>query len=95
MNESKQIKTSLVAILELTLINEIKIDGQVLTPEERANVIEIITLSIGSHLGFTGDELLNPLEDADNELIHLAAQLLAKIALYSKEYQKHGETRND
>lgn len=93
MNESKQIKILLMAILELTLIDEIKVNDKVLTPEERTDVIGIIALSIGSHLGFTKEELLDPIEDENNAFTRLAAKLLAKIALDSKEY-RNGR-RND
>ncbi len=93
MNESKQIKILLIAILELTAIDEIDVNDKALTPEEKNEVIEIITLAIGSHLGFTRDELFDPITEGNNEFTRLAAQLVAQIAFDSKEY-RNGR-RND
>lgn len=94
-NESKKINLILLAILELTVIEQIKVNGKVLTSQERKDAISILTLSAGSILGFTDNELLDHLTDTSNDLTHSASELLAGVVIENREHQKHGETRND
>ena len=90
-NESDKLKTLLLGILELTLVGE----DQALTSEEKTALIGALALSAGRHLGFTAEELIGTLKNPDDKYTRKAIELVARLAIESKEYQKHGETRND
>lgn len=94
-NESDKLKTILLGILELTLVDELQVNDQALTSEEKTDLIGVLTLSAGRHLGFTAEELIETLKNPDDQYTHKANELIARVAIDSKEYQKHGETRND
>lgn len=94
-NESDKLKTLLLGILELTLVGELQVNNQTLTPEEKTDLIGVLALSAGKHLGFTAEELIGTLKNPDDKYTRKANELIARIAIDSKEYQKHGETRND
>lgn len=94
-NESDKLKTLLLGILELTLVGELQVNDQTLTPEDKTDVIGILALSAGKHLGFTAEELIGTLKNPDDKYTRKAIELVARVAIGSKEYQKHGETRND
>ena len=65
------------------------------TPEEKTDLIGVLALSAGRHLGFTAEELIGTLKNSDDKYTRKAIELVARAAIGSKEYQKHGETRND
>ena len=94
-NESDKLKTLLLGILELTLVGELQVNNQTLTPEEKTDLIGVLALSAGKHLGFTAEELIGTLKNPDDKYTRKAIELVARVAIDSKEYQKHGETRND
>lgn len=97
-NESDKLKTVLLGILELVTGDEIQINSHRLTPTEQNNVIALLTLLAGRHLGFTEEELTETLRHPESEIMQEASQLALRVAVIvndSKEYQKHGETRND
>lgn len=94
-NESDKLKTLLLGILELTLVGELQFNDQALTSEEKTDLIGVLALSAGRHLGFTAEELIGTLKNPDDKYTRKANELIARIAIDSKEYQKHGETRND
>ena len=94
-NESDKLKTLLLGILELTLVGELQVNNQTLTPEEKTDLIGVLALSAGRHLGFTAEELIGTLKNSDDKYTRKAIELVARAAIGSKEYQKHGETRND
>lgn len=94
-NESDKLKTILLGILELTLVDELQVNDQALTSEEKTDLISVLTLSAGRHLGFTAEELIGTLKNPDDKYTRKAIELVARVAIDSKEYQKHGETRND
>lgn len=94
-NESDKLKTILLGILELTLVDELQVNDQALTSEEKTDLIGVLTLSAGRHLGFTAEELIGTLGNPDDKYTRKAHELVARVAIDSKEYQKHGETRND
>ena len=94
-NESDKLKTILLGILELTLVDELQVNDQALTSEEKTDLIGVLTLSAGRHLGFTAEELIGTLKNPDDKYTRKAIELVARVAIDSKEYQKHGETRND
>lgn len=96
-NESKRIKKLLLAILELTA-GEVQINGHVITSEEQNNAIGLLALAVGKRLGFAEQELTETLRHPESEIMQEASQLALRVAVIvneSKEYQKHGETRND
>ena len=96
-NESKRIKKLLLAILELT-VGEVQINGHVITSEEQNNTIGLLALAVGKRLGFAEQELTETLRHPESEIMQEASQLALRVAVIandSKEYQKHGETRND
>lgn len=94
-NESDKLKTLLLGILELTLVGELQFNDQALTSEEKTALIGALALSAGRHLGFTAEELTGTLKNPDDKYTRKAIELVARLAIESKEYQKHGETRND
>ena len=94
-NESDKLKTLLLGILELTLVGELQVNNQTLTSEEKTDLIGVLALSAGKHLGFTAEELFGALKNSDDKYTRKANELIARVAIDSKEYQKHGETRND
>ena len=94
-NESDELKALLLGILELTLVGELQVNDQALTSEEKTDLIGVLALSAGRHLGFTAEELIGTLKNPDDKYTRKANELIARIAIGSKEYQKHGETRND
>ena len=94
-NESDKLKTLLLGILELTLVGELQVNNQTLTPEEKTDLIGVLALSAGRHLGFTAEELIGSLKNPDDKYTRKAIELVARLVIDSKEYQKHGETRND
>ena len=94
-NESDKLKTLLLGILELTLVGELQVNNQALTPEEKTDLIGVLALSAGRRLGFTAEELIGTLKNPDDKYTRKAIELVARVAIGSKEYQKHGETRND
>ena len=94
-NESDKLKTLLLGILELTLVGELQVNDQALTSEEKTALIGALALSVGRHLGFTAEELNGALKNPDDKYTRKAIELVARLAIESKEYQKHGETRND
>lgn len=96
-NESKRIKKLLLAILELT-VGEVQINGHVIISEEQNNAIGLLALAVGKRLGFAEQELTETLRHPESEIMQEASQLALRVAVIvneSKEYQKHGETRND
>lgn len=95
LNESDKLKAILLGILELTLVDELQVNDQALTSEEKTDLIGVLTLSAGRHLGFTAEELIGTLKNPDDKYTRKANELIARVAIGSKEYQKHGETRND
>ena len=94
-NESDKLKTILLGILELTLIGEFQVNNQTLAPEDKTDMIGVLTLEAAKRLGFTADELFGVLKNSDDKYTRKANELIARVAIDSKEYQKHGETRND
>lgn len=94
-NESDKLKAILLGILELTLVGELQVNDQTLTAEDKTDLIGVLALSAGRHLGFTAEELIGTLENLDDKYTRKANELIARVAIDSKEYQKHGETRND
>lgn len=94
-NESDKLKTILLGILELTLIGEFQVNNQTLAPEDKTDMIGVLTLEAGKRLGFTAEELIGTLKNPDDKYTRKAIELVARVAIDSKEYQKHGETRND
>lgn len=94
-NESDKLKAILLGILELTLVGELQVNDQALTSEEKTDLIGVLTLSAGRHLGFTAEELIGTLGNLDDKYTRKTNELIARVAIDSKEYQKHGETRND
>lgn len=94
-NESDKLKTILLGILELTLIGEFQVNNQTLAPEDKTDMIGVLTLEAGKCLGFTAEELIGTLKNPDDKYTRKAIELVARVAIDSKEYQKHGETRND
>ena len=94
-NESDKLKTLLLGILELTLVGELQVNNQTLTAEDKTDLIGVLALSAGRHLGFTPEELIGTLGNPDDKYTRKANELIARVAIDSKEYQKHGETRND
>lgn len=94
-NESDKLKTLLLGILELTLVGELQFNDQALTSEEKTALIGALALFAGRHLGFTAEELIGTLKNPDDKYTRKAIELVARLAIESKEYQKHGETRND
>lgn len=85
-NESKKIKILLLAMLEITFVGNIEINGKSVTSKQRNHVIGILALALGSHLGFTEDELTDPLTEQGNELMHTAANLVSQLVINYKEY---------
>ena len=94
-NESDKLKTLLLGILELNLVGELQFNDQALTSEEKTALIGALALSVGRHLGFTAEELIGTLKNQDDKYTRKAIELVARLAIESKEYQKHGKTRND
>lgn len=97
LNESDKLKAILLGILELT-VGEVQINGHVITSEEQNNAIGLLALAVGKRLGFAGQELTETLRHPESEIMQEASQLALRVAVIvndSKEYQKHGETRND
>lgn len=72
-----------------------QVNDQTLTPEDKTYVIGILILEAGKRLGFTAEELIGTLNNPDDKYTRKAIELVARVAIDSKEYQKHGETRND
>ena len=54
-NESDKLKTILLGILELTLIGEFQVNNQTLAPEDKTDMIGVLTLEAAKRLGFTAD----------------------------------------
>lgn len=94
-NESDKLKTVLLGILELTLVGEFQVNNQTLASEDKTDVIGVLTLEVAKRLGFTADELFGALKDPNDKFTRKAIELVARLAIDSKEYQKHGKTRND
>ena len=97
-NESDKLKTVLLGILELVTGDEIQINSHRFTPTEQNNVIALLSLLVGKHLGFTEEELIGALKQPETQPMQEASQLVLRVAVIAfgnKEHQKHGETRND
>lgn len=94
-NESKEIEKLLLGILEITVADEIRVGDQVLAPQDKNNVIALFTVEVGRRLGFIDRELMDSLEHQDSQLMLSVVDLIFCIASKSKEFDRHGETRND
>lgn len=93
-NESNEIKTLLLGILELALVDDLQVNDQTLTPEDKTDVIGTLALETGKHLGFTAEELFETLKNPNEVHTRKAIELVARVAIDIKEYQKNGKTRN-
>lgn len=63
-------------------------------------LLGILELTLVGELQFndqalTSEELIGTLKNPDDKYTRKAIELVARLAIGSKEYQKHGETRND
>lgn len=84
-NESDKLKTILLGILELTLIGEFQVNNQTLAPEDKTDMIGVLTLEAAKRLGFTADELFGALKNSDDKYTRKANELIARVAIDSKE----------